>query len=67
MKISNVENFEWNRHLRYEWNDSNNQCLVMQSDAQFNYGYEYLGCSPRLVITPLTDRFEKVLKLFFKF
>jgi dynein heavy chain len=42
--------------LRYEWDDINNQCTVKQSDSFFIYGYEYLGCSPRLVITPLTDR-----------
>lgn len=72
LKIATVDNYEWTRHLRYEWDETNNQCSVMQSDAQFVYGFEYLGCSPRLVITPLTDRFFTIrfLKLiltdFFK-
>lgn len=56
-KVTSVENYEWSRHLRYEWEDHSNQCTVMQSDAQFVYGFEYLGCSPRLVMTPLTDRY----------
>lgn len=54
--ISSVDDFEWKRNLRYEWEENGMNCIVMQSDATFNYGYEYLGCSPRLVITPLTDR-----------
>ncbi len=56
-KISNTEDFEWRKNLRYKWEEHGMNCTVMQSDATFNYGYEYLGCSPRLVITPLTDRF----------
>lgn len=45
-----------NRQLRYEWDETTNNCQVYQSNASFLYGYEYLGCSSRLVITPLTDR-----------
>ena len=44
------------RHLRYDWDDDGNTCIVTQSLASFVYGYEYLGCSSRLVVTPLTDR-----------
>nr|KAI8735296.1 dynein heavy chain 6; axonemal-like [Biomphalaria glabrata] len=55
-KVKRKEDFEWKRQLRYEWDETSNNCLVLQSNANFQYGYEYLGCSNRLVITPLTDR-----------
>ncbi|XP_037661714.1 dynein heavy chain 14, axonemal [Choloepus didactylus] len=54
--IFNAEDFEWTRHLQYKWNEKQKLCYVSQGNASFAYGYEYLGCSPRLVITPLTVR-----------
>ncbi|XP_067420874.1 dynein axonemal heavy chain 14 [Emydura macquarii macquarii] len=55
-QIFKREDFEWTRQLRYEWNEVNTTCKIVQGNASFVYGYEYLGCSSRLVITPLTDR-----------
>uniref|UniRef100_A0A2R9AUA6 Dynein axonemal heavy chain 14 n=1 Tax=Pan paniscus TaxID=9597 RepID=A0A2R9AUA6_PANPA len=54
--IFNAEDFEWTRHLQYKWNEKQKLCYVSQGNASFTYGYEYLGCTSRLVITPLTDR-----------
>ncbi|XP_071833092.1 dynein axonemal heavy chain 6-like isoform X4 [Apostichopus japonicus] len=56
VKTSHIDDFEWTRQLRYQWDEQHNTCIVLQANASFSYGYEYLGCSPRLVITPLTDR-----------
>uniref|UniRef100_A0A8D2N608 Dynein axonemal heavy chain 17 n=1 Tax=Zonotrichia albicollis TaxID=44394 RepID=A0A8D2N608_ZONAL len=48
--------FMWLAQLRHRWSDEERHCWVNICDAQFLYCYEYLGNTPRLVITPLTDR-----------
>ncbi|KAJ3068699.1 Dynein heavy chain 6, axonemal [Podochytrium sp. JEL0797] len=55
-KVAGLNDFEWSKQLRYYWDMELDTCQVKMSSSVFNYGYEYLGCSARLVITPLTDR-----------
>ena len=52
--VDSASDFSWISQLRYYWVED--AFVVRQVQAEFKYGCEYLGNSPRLVITPLTDR-----------
>lgn len=55
-KVENSQAFQWQSQLRHEWDNDKDNCYANICDAEFQYDYEYLGNTPRLVITPLTDR-----------
>lgn len=55
-KAENAQCFSWQSQLRLRWDDTDNNCHINICDAHFKYNYEYLGNTPRLVVTALTDR-----------
>ncbi len=54
--VNDKTEFTWQKQLRYYWEDQKQIIQVRQINAVVNYGYEYMGATSRLVITPLTDR-----------
>jgi dynein heavy chain len=55
-KVGSSEEFQWQSQLKVYYSEEQADFLLRIADAQFVYGYEYLGNGPRLVITALTDR-----------
>ncbi|KAM6377006.1 LOW QUALITY PROTEIN: dynein axonemal heavy chain 17 [Pluvialis apricaria] len=55
-KVESAQAFTWQSQLRHRWDEGKRHCYANICDAQLQYSYEYLGNTPRLVITPLTDR-----------
>ena len=54
LEVESNSDFVWQQQLRYYWD--NDLCLVKQINFSTVYAYEYLGCTSRLVVTPLTEK-----------
>lgn len=58
--VDSPRGFEWLQQMRFYFDprksDVLEQLSIHMANAKFNYGFEYLGVTDKLVQTPLTDR-----------